>query len=108
LCLLGKLFIESKTAYLNVDEFFFYVLTEYTPAGYNTIAYFSKVRKHLIKILFLNLVQKFQTQSIPGEIIGDELQFELYSHIAVASESGHRSIYDRFQYVLPYLNLVRI
>jgi hypothetical protein len=43
LCLLGKLFIESKTAYLNVDEFFFYVLAEYTPAGYYTTAYFSKV-----------------------------------------------------------------
>ena len=43
LCLLSKLFIDHKTLYYDVDNFIFYVLTEYKPNhGHEIVGYFSK------------------------------------------------------------------
>ena len=42
LCLVSKLFIDHKTLYYDVDTFYFYILTEHTPAGHRLVAYFSK------------------------------------------------------------------
>lgn len=45
LCLLGKLFIDHKTLYYDVEPFLFYVLTEADADGHHVVGYFSK-EKH--------------------------------------------------------------
>lgn len=42
LCLLGKLFLEHKTLYYDVESFLFYVLTERDAKGCHVVGYFSK------------------------------------------------------------------
>lgn len=42
LCLVGKLFLEHKTLYYDVESFLFYVLTERDAAGCHVVGYFSK------------------------------------------------------------------
>lgn len=43
LCLLGKLFLDHKTLYYDVDSFLFYVLVEVDAEGCHIVGYFSKV-----------------------------------------------------------------
>ncbi|PVV03348.1 hypothetical protein BB560_002175 [Smittium megazygosporum] len=47
LCLLGKLFLDTKTLYYDVEPFLFYVLTEETENGYSLCGYFSKEKTSL-------------------------------------------------------------
>ena len=50
LCLLAKLFLDTKTLYNDVEPFMFYVLTEWSEHGAHVVGYFSKVGregKHL-------------------------------------------------------------
>ncbi|OMH85979.1 Histone acetyltransferase KAT7 [Zancudomyces culisetae] len=47
LCLLGKIFLDTKTLYYDVEPFLFYVLTEYDEYGYHLCGYFSKEKKSL-------------------------------------------------------------
>lgn len=42
LCLLAKLFLNSKTLYYDVEPFVFYVLYEYSAHGFKFVGYFSK------------------------------------------------------------------
>lgn len=43
LCLLAKMFLQSKTLYYDVEPFIFYVLTEMDQIGCHLVGYFSKV-----------------------------------------------------------------
>ena len=43
LCLLAKLFLDTKTLYNDVEPFMFYVLTEWDDRGAHFVGYFSKV-----------------------------------------------------------------
>ncbi len=43
LCLLAKLFLESKTLYFDVEPFLFYTLTIADSTGCHILGYFSKV-----------------------------------------------------------------
>ncbi|KAF3912017.1 hypothetical protein ABW21_db0200016 [Orbilia brochopaga] len=45
LCLLAKLFLGSKTLYYDVDQFLFYVMTEYNETGCHFVGYFSKEKR---------------------------------------------------------------
>lgn len=45
LCLLGKLFLDHKTLYFDVQHFLFYVLTERSESGYHIVGYFSKEKR---------------------------------------------------------------
>ncbi|OAF70099.1 hypothetical protein A3Q56_02159 [Intoshia linei] len=45
LCLLGKLFLDHKTLYYDVEPFLFYVLTIYENNVFNFIGYFSKEKE---------------------------------------------------------------
>ncbi|TID31152.1 hypothetical protein CANINC_000260 [Pichia inconspicua] len=42
LCLLAKLFLNSKTLYYDVEPFIFYVLYDYSSGNFNFVGYFSK------------------------------------------------------------------
>lgn len=42
LCLLSKLFLDHKTLYFGVDDFYFYVLCEVAQEGAHVVGYFSK------------------------------------------------------------------
>lgn len=101
LCLLGKMYIESKTAYLNVDEFTFYVLCEAQTTtrrrqgahviDHNVLGYFSKASlyyRHLLTARFPS-----------GERVGDELQPELHHDVALLPGQTRRPADDRLQFV---------
>jgi GNAT superfamily N-acetyltransferase len=45
LCLLGKLFLDHKTLYFDVEHFLFYVLCEKSERGYHVVGYFSKEKE---------------------------------------------------------------
>ncbi|KAG5356349.1 Histone acetyltransferase KAT7 [Yarrowia sp. B02] len=45
LCLLAKMFLNSKTLYYDVEPFMFYVLTENDPFGCHFVGYFSKEKQ---------------------------------------------------------------
>lgn len=47
LCLLAKLFLQSKTLYYDVEPFVFYVMTEMDVAGCHLVGYFSKEKRSL-------------------------------------------------------------
>eukprot|EP00039_Didymoeca_costata_P005257 m.80002 g.80002 ORF g.80002 m.80002 type:complete len:618 (+) comp12735_c1_seq2:637-2490(+) len=49
LCLLAKMFMESKTLYYDVEPFLFYVLTEWTTHGAAIVGYFSKEKDSFLK-----------------------------------------------------------
>lgn len=63
LCLLARLFLESKVICFNVSEFLFYVLTEYeeNQSKERFIGYFSKVKRFvfLSKENFFRLGKRF-------------------------------------------------
>ena len=42
-CMLAKLFLDSKTLFYDVEPFLFYVLTVHDSTGEHFIGYFSKV-----------------------------------------------------------------
>ena len=42
LCWLGKLFLDHKTLYFDVDPFMFYVLCEFDERGYHVVGFYSK------------------------------------------------------------------
>jgi len=42
LCWLGKLFLDHKTLYYDVDPFMFYILTEFDERGYHIVGFYSK------------------------------------------------------------------
>lgn len=42
LCLIAKLFLNSKTLYYDVEPFVFYILTEFTDDNHHLVGYFSK------------------------------------------------------------------
>ena len=43
LCLLARLFLNTKTVSAEVDPFLFYILTEWDEYGAHMVGYFSKV-----------------------------------------------------------------
>ncbi|CCG83309.1 putative Histone acetyltransferase [Taphrina deformans PYCC 5710] len=45
LCLLAKMFLQSKTLYYDVEPFIFYVMTEVDQAGCHLVGYFSKEKR---------------------------------------------------------------
>lgn len=45
LCLLAKMFLQSKTLYYDVEPFIFYVMTEMDQAGCHLVGYFSKEKR---------------------------------------------------------------
>ncbi|PVV00051.1 hypothetical protein BB559_000167 [Furculomyces boomerangus] len=45
LCLLGKMFLDTKTLYYDVEPFLFYVLCEFDGIGYHISGYFSKEKR---------------------------------------------------------------
>ncbi|KAJ1678768.1 Histone acetyltransferase, partial [Spiromyces aspiralis] len=45
LCLLAKMFLDTKTLYYDVEPFLFYVLCEYDKDGYHFAGYFSKEKR---------------------------------------------------------------
>lgn len=45
LCLLAKMFLQSKTLYYDVEPFIFYVMTEMNTAGCHLVGYFSKEKR---------------------------------------------------------------
>ncbi|KAJ2368536.1 Histone acetyltransferase [Coemansia sp. RSA 2607] len=45
LCLMGKMFLDTKTLYYDVEPFLFYVLCEYSTQGYTFAGYFSKEKR---------------------------------------------------------------
>lgn len=49
LCLLAKMFLNSKTLYYDVEPFMFYVLTENDPFGCHFVGYFSKEKQQPFK-----------------------------------------------------------
>lgn len=48
LCLLGKLFLDTKTLYYDVEPFLFYVLTEWDQYGAHFAGYFSKEKQSFL------------------------------------------------------------
>ncbi|EGD79725.1 hypothetical protein PTSG_10709 [Salpingoeca rosetta] len=50
LCLLSKLFLESKTLWRDVQPFLFYVLTEWDDTGATIVGYFSKRESHCLNM----------------------------------------------------------
>lgn len=45
LCLLGKMFLDTKTLYYDVEPFLFYILCEYDSQGYHFAGYYSKEKR---------------------------------------------------------------
>ncbi|KAJ1729912.1 Histone acetyltransferase [Coemansia biformis] len=45
LCLIGKMFLDTKTLYYDVEPFLFYVLCEYDADGYHFAGYYSKEKR---------------------------------------------------------------
>jgi histone acetyltransferase SAS3 len=45
LCLLAKMFLQSKTLYYDVEPFVFYVMTEFDEEGNHLVGYFSKEKR---------------------------------------------------------------
>ncbi|ORY80511.1 acyl-CoA N-acyltransferase [Protomyces lactucae-debilis] len=45
LCLLAKMFLQSKTLYYDVEPFIFYVMTEFDENGCHLVGYFSKEKR---------------------------------------------------------------
>lgn len=45
LCLLAKMFLESKTLYYDVEPFLFYVMTQVDDLGARFVGYFSKEKR---------------------------------------------------------------
>ncbi|CDH50462.1 histone [Lichtheimia corymbifera JMRC:FSU:9682] len=48
LCLLGKMFIDHKTLYYDVEPFLFYVMTEVDDTGCHLVGYFSKEKRSVM------------------------------------------------------------
>eukprot|EP00049_Salpingoeca_infusionum_P015531 m.303545 g.303545 ORF g.303545 m.303545 type:complete len:433 (-) comp15893_c0_seq14:3131-4429(-) len=48
LCLLAKLFLNTKTLYYDVEPFWFYVLTQWDDTGAHMVGYFSKEKKSFL------------------------------------------------------------
>ncbi|KAJ1931782.1 Histone acetyltransferase, partial [Linderina macrospora] len=45
LCLIGKMFLDTKTLYYDVEPFLFYILCEYDQSGYHFAGYYSKEKR---------------------------------------------------------------
>ncbi|KAJ1804360.1 Histone acetyltransferase, partial [Coemansia sp. RSA 2598] len=45
LCLIGKMFLDTKTLYYDVEPFLFYILCEYDARGYHFAGYYSKEKR---------------------------------------------------------------
>ncbi|KAJ1833289.1 Histone acetyltransferase [Coemansia sp. RSA 2711] len=45
LCLIGKMFLDTKTLYYDVEPFLFYILCEYDSTGYHVAGYYSKEKR---------------------------------------------------------------
>ncbi|KAJ2558666.1 Histone acetyltransferase [Coemansia sp. RSA 1933] len=45
LCLMGKMFLDTKTLYYDVEPFLFYILCEYDSSGYHFAGYYSKEKR---------------------------------------------------------------
>ncbi|KAJ2401148.1 Histone acetyltransferase, partial [Coemansia sp. RSA 2559] len=45
LCLMGKMFLDTKTLYYDVEPFLFYIICEYDSAGYHFAGYYSKEKQ---------------------------------------------------------------
>ncbi|KAJ1996182.1 Histone acetyltransferase [Coemansia spiralis] len=45
LCLIGKMFLDTKTLYYDVEPFLFYILCEYDSKGYHFAGYYSKEKR---------------------------------------------------------------
>ncbi|KTW25942.1 hypothetical protein T552_03216 [Pneumocystis carinii B80] len=45
LCLLSKMFLQSKTLYYDIEPFLFYIVTEYDDIGCHFVGYFSKEKR---------------------------------------------------------------
>ncbi|KAJ2227385.1 Histone acetyltransferase [Coemansia sp. RSA 485] len=45
LCLIGKMFLDTKTLYYDVEPFLFYILCEYDTKGYHFAGYYSKEKR---------------------------------------------------------------
>ncbi|KAJ2583255.1 Histone acetyltransferase, partial [Coemansia sp. RSA 1836] len=45
LCLIGKMFLDTKTLYYDVEPFLFYILCEYDSQGYHFAGYYSKEKR---------------------------------------------------------------
>ncbi|KAJ2753365.1 Histone acetyltransferase [Coemansia sp. BCRC 34490] len=45
LCLIGKMFLDTKTLYFDVEPFLFYILCEYDSSGYHFAGYYSKEKR---------------------------------------------------------------
>ncbi|KAJ2080697.1 Histone acetyltransferase [Coemansia sp. RSA 988] len=45
LCLIGKMFLDTKTLYYDVEPFLFYILCEYDEEGYHFAGYYSKEKR---------------------------------------------------------------
>ncbi|KAJ2149231.1 Histone acetyltransferase [Coemansia sp. RSA 353] len=45
LCLMGKMFLDTKTLYYDVEPFLFYILCEYDARGYHFAGYYSKEKR---------------------------------------------------------------
>ncbi|KAJ1855409.1 Histone acetyltransferase [Coemansia sp. RSA 1822] len=45
LCLMGKMFLDTKTLYYDVEPFLFYILCEYDNGGYHFAGYYSKEKR---------------------------------------------------------------
>ncbi|PIA19707.1 hypothetical protein COEREDRAFT_27675, partial [Coemansia reversa NRRL 1564] len=45
LCLIGKMFLDTKTLYYDVEPFLFYILCEYDEKGYHFAGYYSKEKR---------------------------------------------------------------
>ncbi|KAJ1860453.1 Histone acetyltransferase [Coemansia sp. RSA 989] len=45
LCLIGKMFLDTKTLYYDVEPFLFYILCEYDSMGYHFAGYYSKEKR---------------------------------------------------------------
>ncbi|KAI7856640.1 acyl-CoA N-acyltransferase [Circinella umbellata] len=48
LCLLGKMFIDHKTLYYDVEPFLFYIMTEVDDQGCHIVGYFSKEKRSMM------------------------------------------------------------
>ncbi|KAI9490880.1 acyl-CoA N-acyltransferase [Zychaea mexicana] len=48
LCLLGKMFIDHKTLYYDVEPFLFYIMTEVDEQGCHIVGYFSKEKRSMM------------------------------------------------------------
>lgn len=64
LCLLAKMFLNSKTLYYDVEPFMFYVLTENDPFGCHFVGYFSKEKQQPYKTTGTNNVSCILTLPI--------------------------------------------